>query len=371
MIDAEAEVLPPEGARFMDRARELAGRGWGGVHPNPLVGCVIVREGRIVGEGWHEVLGGPHAEVNALRDAGEAAHGADVYVSLEPCNHEGRTPPCTDALLRAGVRRITFGAQDPGSISGGGGARLCAEGVEVRGPVLDPEESRRDNPAFFHTVGTERCYTVLKLALSLDGKIAAAPGVRTVISGSPAHEEVHRLRAGFDAIVVGGATARVDDPLLTARGAVRPRVPPRRVVLDPGGRLDPGARMVREEGGEVVVFASRSVDPARVRALVDAGVRTETVAAASGGGLDLDQVFARLWSLGARSALCEGGGRLASALLRANLVQRLYLFVSPLFLGEGGIPGFPGAPSMTEGWMLTEEPRRIGPDTLLVLDRRD
>ncbi len=167
---------------FLQRAVEIGRNGWGRVHPNPMVGCVIVRAGEVIAEGWHEALGGPHAEVNALRQAGDLSRGATAYVSLEPCNHFGRTPPCSTALREAGVSRVIYGATDPGSDSSGGGKALRSAGVEVIGPVLSPNEARRENPAFFFNHASQATYLALKLAQTLDGRIADASGHRTSIT---------------------------------------------------------------------------------------------------------------------------------------------------------------------------------------------
>ena len=363
---------------YMDQARELARRGWGQVHPNPMVGCVVVRSGvedRVLGEGWHAKWGGPHAEVNALTAARAAGHdpaGATVYVSLEPCRHEGKTPPCTRALREAGVARVVYGAADPGAASGGGGDELRAAGLEVVGPVLSPDEAARENPAFFHAFGplAHRPWVMLKLALSADGFLAARPGTRTPISGPAAGERVQRLRAGVDAVLVGGRTARVDDPLLTVRGMVTPRVPPRRVVLDPGATLPPTSRLFHEGRGEVIVFQGES-DAAQGAAL-PAHVRVERLPrSAPGRRFDLDAVLRRLRALEVRSILCEGGGELAEALLRADLVDRLVLLRSERKTGAGGVPAFPGGWAVdATNWAMVHPPETLGPDQWWEADRR-
>ena len=373
--DTVAPLLSGHDGTFLERARELARRGWGQVHPNPMVGCVVVRPGaedRVLGEGWHAQWGEPHAEVNALaavRAAGHDPAGATVYVSLEPCRHEGKTPPCTRALREAGVARVVFGAADPGAASGGGGDELRAAGLEVVGPVLTPDEAARENPAFFHAFGprAHRPWVILKLALSADGFLAARPGTRTAISGPEAGDRVQRLRAGVDAILVGGRTARVDDPLLTVRGAVTPRVPPRRVVLDPGAALPATARLFHEGEGEVIVFQG---EPSPTS--LPAHVRVERLPrAAAGGRFDLDAVLRRLRTLGVQSVLCEGGGELAEALLRADLVDRLVLVRSERKTGAGGVPAFPGGWSVhSADWAPVHPPETLGPDEWWEADRR-
>jgi diaminohydroxyphosphoribosylaminopyrimidine deaminase / 5-amino-6-(5-phosphoribosylamino)uracil reductase len=363
----------------MDRALELGRRGWGRVHPNPMVGCLIVRDGDVVGEGWHREYGGPHAEVDALAAAGEAARGATAYVSLEPCCHTGKTPPCTRALMEAGVARVVFGAADTGRDSGGGGRELGAAGLDVTGPLLSEAEARRENPAFFHPDGS-RPWVDLKLALSLDGKIAARPGERTSLSGPDAGAEVQRLRAGFDAILVGANTALVDDPLLTVRGSVKPRTPPVRVVLDGRGRLGPGARMLREGVAPVWIVTGAGAPEGWKADLAGAGARLVEAPTAPDGRIDLPAALSHLRGEGIRALLCEGGGILASALLDGGLVDRLDLIFSPRFLGEQGVPAFPGLgaaplpgeldrPGEEGEWRVHPEVRRLGPDLWITLDR--
>ena len=352
-------------------AASLAGRGWGRVHPNPMVGCVLTRDGERVGEGWHEEYGGPHAEVNAIRSAGDAARGATAYVSLEPCSHHGQTPPCSESLLKAGVARVVFGASDPGDETGGGGELLAQAGVEVVGPATDVRTFHEVDPAFFYTTRYQRPYLALKLAVSLDGRIAARAGERTPLTGDDANREVHRLRSGFDAVLVGGETARVDDPLLTVRYGLDPRILPTRIVLDPSAVLSPDASLFSTDSeAPVLIFATEAASVERVETLKDVGAQVEIVPQADGRA-DLKEMLERCWGLGIRSVFCEGGGRLATALTREELVQRLYLFKAPLTLGPQGVPAFGGGDSTPEdlGWSSTGEPIQFGPDLLLKYDR--
>jgi len=360
-------------AAHLERARTLAASGWGFVHPNPLVGCVLVRDGEVVGEGYHKQFGGPHAEIVALEDALTRAEGSTAYVTLEPCDHEGKTPPCTQALVRAGVRRVVFGAPDPGDASGGGARTLRAAGVDVVGPCWTPREAWSQNPAFFHAARHQTPFVALKLAQTLDGRIAAAPGKATRITGPEADVEVHRLRTGFDAIMVGAGTARVDDPLLTVRLAPPGRVPPRRIVLDPDATLSDDAALLRDASTTPVhVFTRADVREGELERLERAGAHVHPVDG-TGGRLDLDAVLRVGADLGIRSVLCEGGARLAGSLVAAGLARRLYLFIAPVTLGPSGVPAFPGDPG-TLGWGAFRPafpPRLFGRDTLLVLDRED
>ncbi|HYW10956.1 MAG TPA: bifunctional diaminohydroxyphosphoribosylaminopyrimidine deaminase/5-amino-6-(5-phosphoribosylamino)uracil reductase RibD [Longimicrobium sp.] len=352
---------------FVRRAVELAGRGWGRVAPNPMVGCVIVRDdGQVVGEGWHTEYGRPHAEVEALRVAGDAARGATAYVSLEPCSHHGKTPPCTDALIAAGVRRVVFGGFDPDPRASGGADVLRAAGIEALGG--EEEEAVRDqNAAFFHAhsaVGAGRPFVALKLALSLDARIADRDGRSVWITGEAARAETHRLRAGYDAVAVGIGTARADDPQLTVRGTVEPRVPPVRIVFDRALRLPPDGALART-ACEIPVFAVCEPDaPAdRRRALEDAGV---TIIAASG----LDAQLRAVREAGVRSMFVEGGAVLASALLAADIVDRMYLFYAPVLIGPDGRAPFGAiaSPALADAarWRRLDT-QSLGADTLITL----
>lgn len=370
---ADAGALSAEDREYLERARVLARRGWGFVHPNPLVGCVLVREGRVVGEGHHGEFGGPHAEVVALDAARSEAEGATAYVTLEPCAHHGKTPPCTEALLRAGVRRVVYGAADPGDASGGGGARLRAAGLDVTGPVWDEGIARAENPSFFHWARRGSPFLALKLALSLDGRIAAGPGVRTRITGADADRDVHRLRSGFDALMVGAGTARADDPRLTVRLVPPGRIPPRRIVLDPSASLSPGAALFGDAAqAPVHVFTRRDAREDEMERLECAGAHVHPVEAA-GGHLDLDAVVEVCREVGIRSILCEGGARLAGSLLREDRVGRVYLYLAPRTLGERGVPAFGERAEELrwDGYAPALPPETLGRDTRVVLDREE
>jgi diaminohydroxyphosphoribosylaminopyrimidine deaminase/5-amino-6-(5-phosphoribosylamino)uracil reductase len=352
----------------MARALDLAWRGWGRVQPNPLVGAVVLDgAGAAVGEGWHAEFGARHAEPVALEAAGERARGATLVVTLEPCNHHGKQPPCTDAILEAGIRRVVAAMPDPDPAASGGAARLGARGVEIQVGVAR-EAAEAQNAIFLHRHrDASRPFVALKLATSLDGRIADASGHSRWISGPIAREYVHWLRAGFDAIGVGGRTARLDDPQLTPRGSVTPRVPPRRIVFDTGADLHPGLSVVRTAGElPTLVVAGPEALPERAQRLEAAGVRVLQA-------VSLDEALRLLRSEGIGSLLVEGGGRLAGSLLGMGLVDRYYWVQSPLWLGERGIPATAGQPSdpiaRAERWIVTER-RAMGEDTLLVVDRR-
>ncbi len=363
--------VTPRDEHFLERTVSLGRRGWGWVHPNPMVGCVIVQGDEVVGEGWHEELGGAHAEVNALARAGERAQGATAYVSLEPCNHFGRTPPCSVSLVESGVTRVVYGAPEPGAVAGGGAETLRARGVEVVGPVFSMEEARRENPAFYYNQEHGATWVALKLAQTLDGKIAARPGERTAITGPEAQRETHRLRAGFDAILVGSGTAAVDDPLLTVRADVTFRVPPARMVLDTEARLSPRSRLLQTgEESPVMVFTALDAPLASIRDLEAVGAHVYPVPRGSR-GLSLPAVLTMCWERGIRSVFCEGGARLAQTLVSETVAQRIFLFVAPFVLGGQGVAAFPeGMPRrIWDPWVPLPPPRLFGRDLLMTLER--
>lgn len=350
----------------MGRALTLAWRGWGRVAPNPLVGAVVLQGETVVGEGWHAEFGGPHAETIALMQAGPAAVGATVLVTLEPCSHQGKQPACTDALIRAGVRRVVAAIADPNPQAQGGAQRLGAAGITVE-IGLREEEAKADNALFLHRwQSLNRPYVALKLATTLDGRIADADGRSRWISGDDARDYVHWLRAGFDAIGVGGHTARTDDSSLTVRGTIEPRVTPRRVIFDRAGHLPPTLALVRSAREIPALLLTQASGPSAHLAELEAhGVLVYRINSL-GDGLRV------LWEEGITSLLVEGGGRLAGALLGADLVDRYYWIQSPVWLGDDGLPGIVGLPGTTlmeaERWGVVER-RALGQDTLLVVDR--
>lgn len=358
-------AAPDSDRRFMRRALELAELGWGRVHPNPLVGAVVVRDGEVVGEGAHREFGGPHAEVEALEAAGPRAEGATLYVTLEPCAHHGKTPPCVDLVLERGIRRLVYAVVDPHPDAGGGAERLAGNGVEVRAGV-EEERALHQNAPFLRPIRSGRPFVALKFGLTLDARIASTDKERTTITGLEARAEVHRLRSGFDAILVGARTARVDDPLLTVRNSPAPRIPPVRVVADPSASLNPDSRLVRTtEQAPVRVLVGPDAPANRVATLRDAGVGVVEVPYGNA-GLDLSSALGSLWEDGIRTVFCEGGGRLGASLLEAGRVDRLYLLYAPRIIGSGGVPAFPGGAGFRgERWDV----RALGMDTLVTVDR--
>lgn len=352
---------------LLERAIRLAEQGWGRVQPNPMVGAVVADEnGNVLGEGFHAVYGGPHAEVVALNTAGAAARGATLYVSLEPCSHHGRTPPCTDAIMSAGIKRVVFGAADPNPVASGGAAVLRSAGVEVIGPVAT-EAVRRQNALFFHAHQQQRPFVTLKLACSLDGRIAATRGQRTLITGAAAQAETHRLRAGYDAVLVGSGTIQADDPLLTVRGAIEPVRPPVRVVLDSDARLALSSTLVMTtDAAPVWLFHADDATAERAERLSRLGVRVFAVPRGND-GVDIGAVLDTLWNQGVRSVFCEGGARVAGSLARAGRIDRFHLFLAPRLLGPDAVNAFDSLPA--ELPLSLTEVIRFGSDVLLTYDR--
>ena len=343
-------AAPDDGA-FMRRALALAAQGWGQTAPNPRVGAVVVRDGVVAGEGWHTRYGASHAEIDALAAAGDAARGATVYVTLEPCNHHGQTPPCVDALLAAGVSRVVIATSDPNPVASDGAARLLAHGVQVD-VGLEETAARELNAAFFHAHSSPRAFVQLKLALSLDGALTDHTRQRGWLTGPEARREVHRLRAGSDGVAVGIGTVRADDPLLTVREAeFSPRVPPARVVFDTSARLPLTSRLVQTAREQPTIVVCWAPDPSHAAALEHAGVTLVHSAT-------LADALVALRSAGIRSLLVEGGAALASSFLQEALVDRLIIFRAPIILGGEALNGFAGLPPTTLGaarrWRLVD-----------------
>lgn len=352
----------------MARAIELARRGEGRTAPNPPVGAVLVRDGAIVGEGWHPAAGEPHAEIFALRAAGESARGADLYVTLEPCCHQGRTGPCTAALVAAGVRRVCYGVVDPNPrVAGQGVEFLKSAGIAVTaGPLVN--ECRRLIAPFAKHVTTGRPYVILKAAMTIDGQLATSSGESRWISGEASRELVHRWRDRVDGILTGSGTVLTDNPQLTVRLPEGGRNPAR-IVLDSQLKTSPTARIYSAEAaGRRLLMTAADPDSARHEAFIGQGVEVVTVPRC-GGHLDLSAVMTALGGYGLQCLLVEGGGGLNGALLRAGLVDRVMLFMAPLLLGgSNGKPLFAGngVVRLADALRLNDlQVSRVGEDLLL------
>ncbi|MBU6282523.1 bifunctional diaminohydroxyphosphoribosylaminopyrimidine deaminase/5-amino-6-(5-phosphoribosylamino)uracil reductase RibD [bacterium] len=319
---------------FLRRALEIGRRGLGRTSPNPAVGAVVVRGGKVVGEGFHRRAGGPHAEVEALRRAGTAARGATLYCTLEPCSHHGRTPPCAPAVAAAGIARVVVGTIDPNRRVRGRGIRILRRAGVATTVGVEEEGSRELLRYFAHRQRVGRPFVRLKLAASLDGRIAARGGSARWITGGPARALVHRWRDEMDAVLVGSGTAIADDPALTCRR--RGGRDPLRIVLDGRLRLPPSARMLREGSSPVWIVTSRGHDRRRAARLERAGAVVVVVPRRRGGS-DLGALLDRLGGEGVLSVLVEGGGEVAARFLDAGLVDEVCLFTAPLLLGGDGI----------------------------------
>ncbi len=320
----------------MDRALELAARGQGLVEPNPMVGCVVARGAEIIGEGWHGRYGGPHAEVEALRIAGTRAAGATLYVTLEPCSHHGKTPPCTEAVLRAAPARVVVAQRDPfPEVAGKGIAQLEAAGIRVEVGVREPE-ARRLNAPYLKLLETGRPWVIAKWAMTLDGKLAARTGESRWISGPASREVVHRLRGRVDAVIVGRGTAERDDPLLSARPpGSRPAA---RVVLDSDAKLSPGSQLARSaRETPVLVAAGPAASSVRRKALADAGCEVLTLPGESYADR-LDTLLAELGRRRMTNVLFEGGAQVLGTLLDARAIDEVHVFIGPKLLGGADAP---------------------------------
>jgi diaminohydroxyphosphoribosylaminopyrimidine deaminase/5-amino-6-(5-phosphoribosylamino)uracil reductase len=350
---------------LMDRALELARRA-PFTSPNPKVGCVLARDHEIIAEGYHRGAGFAHAEREALSVADSTA-GATAYVTLEPCTHQGRTPPCARALVTAGISRAVIATLDPDERVAGGGVRLLSEaGVEVLTGVRE-REARALNAPYIHHRLTGRSYVSLKLALSLDGRLAAADGTARWISGPDARRETHRRRHGADAVVVGSGTAVADDPSLTVRDVEAARQPAR-VLIDASGRTPPTARLFA--GGEVLVATTNHVPHEAQTAWKEVGAEVLQLPGGAA-GVDLDALIVALGRRGWLELYCEGGARLATSFLRADLVNRLDLHMGAVLLGRGGPDlGDLGVPTIAEAgrWRLLGS-ESAGDDVLLSYER--
>lgn len=323
----------------MRLAIALARRGLGRTWPNPAVGCVLAREGRIVGRGTTGDGGRPHAETIALAQAGGACAGATAYVSLEPCSHHGRTPPCAEALVKAGVRRVVMAIEDPDPrVSGAGRALLERAGIAVEEGLL-ADEAREVNAGFLMRVKAGRPLVALKTASSLDGRIATASGISRWITGAEARAFGHLLRAGHDAIMVGIGTALADDPELTCRLPGLGERGPVRIVVDSQARLPADARLVRTlAAGPVWLLHGAAAAAGPVAALEAAGVTCIGLPAGADGRVDLMAAMRELGSRGLTRLLVEGGGGLAAGLARQGLIDRIYWFRAGILLGDDGRP---------------------------------
>ena len=356
--------------RFMWAALDLARRGRGATNPNPMVGAVVVRDGQIVGTGYHRAAGELHAEAMALKKAGEGARGAVLYVNLEPCVHQGRTAPCVDAIIDAGVRKVVAAMEDPNPLVCGKGFKKLEEaGVKVKTGVLE-EKARLLNEVFIKHITTGRPFVIVKSAVTADGKIATRAGRSRWITGEKARAFVHRLRNNSDAIAVGIDTVLQDDPRLTTRLEEGGGRDPQRIVIDSRARLPIDARMISlSSRARTVLATTAAAPPDKTGALQEKGVEILQLPQ-NEGRVDLEALISKLGERGVCQLLVEGGGTLNYSLLQAGLIDKVMLFIAPLIVGGRESPtsfGGPGVAELEQGWRLEGlEIKRYDGDLLMI-----
>ncbi|MGD9210230.1 MAG: bifunctional diaminohydroxyphosphoribosylaminopyrimidine deaminase/5-amino-6-(5-phosphoribosylamino)uracil reductase RibD [Desulfobacteraceae bacterium] len=353
----------------MAEALRLAKKGWGFTSPNPMVGAVVVKNGQLVGRGYHEAYGGPHAEVNAIADAGKNAKDAELYVTLEPCNHTGKTPPCTQAILNAGIRKVIVAMEDPNpTVKGGGDAYLIKNGIEVVCGVNEAE-ARQLNESFIKFVTLKRPFTILKCAATLDGRIATKTGDSKWVSGPQSRAYAHYLRHGLDAIMVGIETVRKDNPSLTTRLDHIKGTDPIRIILDTHLSIPLDAKVLNHKSNaETWVICGQHVDKTKQAAIIQKGAKIVKVDSCNG-RIDLDLLMDRLAQEKISSLLIEGGGRVIGASLSAGIVDKICFFYAPKILGgDDGTPicSGPGPELMKESLGIERiNVHRFGDDIMI------
>ncbi|MDA8428747.1 MAG: bifunctional diaminohydroxyphosphoribosylaminopyrimidine deaminase/5-amino-6-(5-phosphoribosylamino)uracil reductase RibD [Geobacteraceae bacterium] len=351
--------------KYMKRALTLARKGIGRTSPNPAVGCVIVKQGTVIGEGWHKKAGGPHAEIHALQMAGDRATGAEVYVTLEPCCHTGKTPPCSEALIKAGVKRVVAGMRDPNPcVSGGGLAALEQAGIETACGVLE-EECRAINLPFIKHVTTGMPFVTYKCAMTLDGNIATITGESRWISCEESRKYVHRMRSRMDAVMVGVDTVLADNPQLTVRH-VRGRNP-LRVIVDTRLRTPESVTLLSGQLSSGTIIATCESNP-RVHLRYLKQGATIVVCEADEGRVSIKDLMQKLGAMGVQSILLEGGSRLAGNMLEHDLIDELVFFVAPKLIGGNGFTPFTlsGRTGMEQAVRLVfTDVRRSGVDLVI------
>lgn len=352
--------------RWMKRALHQAEKGRGRTSPNPMVGAVLVKRGKVVGEGYHARAGEPHAEIVAIEKAGERAKGATLYLNLEPCTHYGKTPPCAPAVIEAGVRKVVIGIQDPNPlVRGRGVARLKQAGLDVRVGLLE-KECTRLNEAFCKYIVHHEPFIILKAAATLDGKLATRNGESQWITGEVSRRFVHRLRNEVDGVVVGIGTVLKDDPMLTAR--VREGRDPYRIVFDSRLRIPGNAKVIDLSPSKTIIATTEMAPRDKIERLQNKGVRI-LVSDSKSGKVDLKSSLLKLAELGMMSLLLEGGSQLSGAFLDQRLIDKVLLFLSPKLIGDPEAPGIfsgLGVAHLKEAIPLRDlKVRKIGEDILV------
>jgi len=319
--------------RYMEYALELAEKGSGFTNPNPLVGAVIVKDGRIVGQGYHQYYGGPHAEVNAFENANEDVEGATMYVTLEPCSHYGKTPPCVDAIVERGIKRVVIGMEDPNPLVSGRGVKILQEeGIEVVTGILE-DRCIIQNEIFIKYITTKKPFCIFKSAMTLDGKISTRTGDSRWVSGEESREHVHRLRQRVAGILVGVGTAIADDPMLTTRLEGEETKNPIRIIVDSRGKLPTKSKIVETSGQVRTILVTTDLAPEeKLEALADRGLEI-IKSPAKEGRVDISHTLSRLGEMGIDSILVEGGSTIGYSFLEEGLIDKVLFFIAPKLIG--------------------------------------
>ncbi len=357
----------------MKRAISLASRGSGWVNPNPLVGAVVVKNGEVIGEGYHEYFGGPHAEVNAISHASGPVEGATLYVTLEPCIHHGKTPPCAELIVESRIRRVIVGMTDPNPmVNGKGMAFLRSHGIEVVSSVMEPA-IRKQNEVFIRFITTGLPFVVLKTAMTLDGKIATVTNASRWITGEPSRRLVHRMRQQFSAVMVGVETVLYDDPMLNIRLRNNPALPagwknPLKIVADSHARIGLTAKVFTHEPQLTIIAVTEQADKNKLREIRRTGAQV-VVCRENSGKVDLKQLMQQLGAMGIDSVMIEGGSTLAFSALNEGVTDKVMSFIAPKILGGTKAPtavGGKGIPRMEEAMQLRDlSYRKVGEDILV------
>lgn len=352
--------------RWMRRALHLAEKGRGRTSPNPLVGAVLVKDGQIIGEGYHTKAGESHAEIVALGKAGDKARGATLYLNLEPCTHYGKTPPCAPAVIEAGVSRVVVGMEDPNPrVTGKGVASLMEAGLDVKMGILE-RECRKLNEAFCKYISHQVPFVILKVAATLDGKVATRNGESKWITGEVSRRFVHRIRDQVDGVIVGIRTVLKDDPMLTAR--IKGGKDPFRIVLDSRLRIPENSKMIEASPSKAIIATTEIAPQRKIESLEKKGVRV-LIFGSKMGKVDLKACLSKLGEMGMMSLLVEGGSQVSGSFLDEGLVDKILLFFSPKLIGDSlapGIFGGEGTHQLRDAFSITElKIRRMGEDILL------
>ncbi|MDM8551811.1 bifunctional diaminohydroxyphosphoribosylaminopyrimidine deaminase/5-amino-6-(5-phosphoribosylamino)uracil reductase RibD [Desulfobacterales bacterium HSG2] len=354
---------------FMKMALDLAVKGEGFTSPNPMVGAVVVRDGEVVGKGFHEAVGKAHAEVNAIDDAGASAKGSTLYVTLEPCNHTGRTPPCTEKILAAGIERVIVAMDDPNpDVTGGGNAYLRSRGIDVISGVCEAE-AKRQNEVFIKHIRTRRPFVIVKCAATLDGRIATKTGDSRWVSGEESRKFVHRLRHAADGIMVGIDTVKKDDPSLTTRLEDMAGRDPARIILDTRLSISRDAKLLGLDSDADTFLITGDSVPEDKKAEIESTGAKVIESPVKEGRIDLDPLMDRLSEMGITSLLIEGGSRVIASALKARIVDKIHFFYAPKILcGDDGVPICKGTgPELMKECLTVKDMnvRRFGDDVMI------